>query len=1176
MSFYLIIQIILFILNFIDCLNINQDEIITMNSKCENNMGRRKGRDKDKEIEIETYLNETDNFWLELLKGKVMIKYEETTMYNYDIKLIQRINKNIPCVYQFKNRTDFYLGAGINLNNLFSLNIRDILKETIKEEMILNQYETLLNFISNNTNTSLDNKNFEMPLYKIEDFNKAIINYYIKENLENPNNTKYQSTYINSILSAFIQLYHRESEFKKYMSYNRISEASYYFEHLYETFPYVRLIQSKLASMMEDNLDFNNKHILFVVPLILFDEKEIEKIKDAIKGLYSTINKDNRNYNRISIFIYDEDISKRKSLINLNNNNMKDFSQLFDVENTNSSASLNLNDIYMDLTKLFNENQLNSFENKISLLLLNYKEDLKKEEKIFEMFRKTDNIQTIPIINANDSQIEDIYKYNIFYNFTKDINIIPLKFAINNKHINIDLTGEKSNDEIFEKKLEKLSLVDIDSKLYFEVNINNNTLDEKEYYEISLDINNTLGYNIFISNKNPFPSAKDNNISFLKYYGINNPKLRIKSKNINNEFYIGIEGKLDFNITIVKKYLKSENESIINEGIYEYKSFDSLIKFKDNNIDKLYTFNSNEYKPSSKVFENINSEKMMKYFSRGIDLYNTDDSSFFNYNLFVYLFGNTHLINGVYKDDNNIYYMGRYLKLNEYTPSKLKYEEGFNRLLINKLYFFLNGNKIEGEAPSVYFTEEELKIVYNITYRTYTDELSNKIKKHPNCIHFEEQTPTMKFILFSLYFALYYDNNINKYVISLALKEPKYSDIIKYLKEKKQDDEFLINLISQVEQNSKSEKIMAKIIIGKSLILNDIGIKFVKEFYNAMSKSRTKVSLSIYETEKNKINNILPFISLTNTKPDEISAYKDSHLNEIGNYNKNGSQDMNLNTIIDFGLQRFSVYDNGIKKYIIIVCDENIYVKEHNYYINNKIVNLNNLRHLKLIEKQIELLIVTSKNFEKGEIHELFNSNELQKSTSFDIPYSLYENYFHVYDLNETNKYMNDLENLIKHSIIKTKLGQRFINDFTQGKISYYQIYCQEFIGDVVLIKANLTNFNFYYSTSNPFPNNNTEKLIEKNEDNIIVIFNEHKDDTIYLGIEPINTLQKQIFEIFSCESFNPNLNCKFVGDYRHQWYLLFAIIFIFCLFLVIYKCKKEFNSDSDFKNKKRLNVFDM
>ena len=1178
MSFHLIIQYLI-IMNFIYCNNSNQEDRIIMNDKCRKNINYK-----------ETYLDEAKNFLLELLRGIVPIKMEETTINNYDIKIIQKINKNIPCVYQFKNRNEFYFGAGININNLLSFNIWDIFDEKNKTFINdINNFEKILKEINNTNNISLSNQVFEYKFENIEEINKAIINHYIKQYVENKDN-KYKSTFINSILSVFIQQYHGESEFKKYLSYNKISEISYYFEHLYETFPYVRLIQSKLASMMEENLNYNHKHIIFVIPLALFEQNEINKIKGAIQGLYYTItqNINSNNYNIISIFIYDEDIKQKKYLINFNNGKSKEFEQLFEtINNNNTSTYLNFTNIYMDLTELFKKSQSNVYENKIALLFLNYSNNLKGEEKIIEKFKKTDNIQTIPVINVNneknrkdrkDKKDKFNFKYSIFYDFNNDINIIPLKVAINNMHINLDLTGEEPNDAIFKKKLENLSLTDIDSKLYFEVNINKNESDEKEYFEISLNINNTSGYNIFISDKNPLPSAKDNIICYIKYENIINPKLRLQSKYIDNKFYIGIEGKLDFNITIEKKSLKSENESIINEGIYEYRSFDFQIKFKDNHIDNLYTFNGNEYKPSSKVFENISKENLMKYFSRGIDLNNTDDNSFFNYNLFLYLFGGTHLINRVYKDEQNNYYIGRYLNLSEYTPSKLKYEEGFNTFLINKLYPFLNGNIIDGEAPSVYFNEEELKTVYNISYRTYTDELSIKIKKHPNCIHFEDQTPTMKFILFSIYFAYYYDLNIIKHIISLTLKEPKYSDMIKYLKEKKLDDNtFIINLISQVEQNSKSEKIMAKIIVGQSLILNDIGVKFVEQFYNAMSKSRTKVSLSIYDTIKNKINNIIPFSSLTNNKPDEILDYKNSHLNEIGNYKKIGSQDMDFNIIINFGLQRFSVYDNGIKKYIIIVCDENIYIKDQNYYINNKIINLNNLEHMKLIEDQIDLLIITSKNFEKGQIHELFNSNDLQKSSNFEIPYSLYENYFHVSDLNETEKYMNDLENEIKHSIIKTKVGQRFINDFNQGKMSYYQIYSQDIERRyVVLIKANHSNFNFYYSIDHPFPNNNTGIMITNIKDDIAVIFNEFQNETIYLGIEPLNTVQKQTIEIFNCESFNPDKNCKLVGDYRQQWYLFIAIIFLFSLFLVIYKCKREFNSDSEFKNKKRLNVFDM
>jgi hypothetical protein len=64
-----------------------------------------------------------------------------------------------------------------------------------------------------------------------------------------------------------------------------------------------------------------------------------------------------------------------------------------------------------------------------------------------------------------------------------------------------------------------------------------------------------------------------------------------------------------------------------------------------------------------------------------------------------------------------------------------------------------------------------------------------------------------------------------------------------------------------MEQEDKLEKIMVSIIMGKSLILSDIGINFIKGFNNYMRKTKTKISISIYDTLKseNKIKNIFYF-----------------------------------------------------------------------------------------------------------------------------------------------------------------------------------------------------------------------------------------------------------------------------------------------------------------------------
>jgi hypothetical protein len=478
--------------------------------------------------------------------------------------------------------------------------------------------------------------------------------------------------------------------------------------------------------------------------------------------------------------------------------------------------------------------------------------------------------------------------------------------------------------------------------------------------------------------------------------------------------------------------------------------------------------------------------------------------------------------------------------------------------------------EFDNKAPSITFNEQEIKNIYYITYQKYVDELNQKLNKYPTCIPFEKQNPTMKFILFCLYFSYYYDSHINKNIVELSSINPKYSEILKYLKDKKQDDNsFLINMIKQMEQEDKLEKIMVSIIIGKSLLINDnIGVNLIKDFFNIMSKSKTKISVSLYDTIKseNNIKIINPFSSTDDAEPKNLDKYNETNIEERIKYN-NTEQNMDFDNILKYGLLQFSNYDAGIKKKIIIICDENIYTKEK-IYINNKLVNISNTRNMELIEKQIDILIVTTKNYEKGEIPDLFNPKNIKEDDNNN--YNIFDNYFHANDLRNTQEFMTDLERVIKNSIIKIKVGNRFINDFFQGKISYYKIYSPD-VNDVIVIRTNISNFNFYFSDTHPFPNSDTSKIIEKQYEDSIVI----SDISGYLGIEPINGVGKQIIEIFTCESYYPHNNCKFIYNNTNNWYIFFAVLFGFGLLIIIYRCKMKFSSDFNLKEKKILNVFD-
>ena len=1166
MSLFLLIQFVSIILK-ITYTEEKLLEIIYLNEECKRNM--------ENDPNYITYLNDSNSFLLETLRGKIQLEYNETYLNNCDIEIIKRINKNIPCPYSLKQvkstkniTKGIFLGAGINLLNFNEEEVRKILNNSTMKINVKRRYYELFTYIYNSNKTKID---LTKPLEDIDLFNEAFIKSLIKRfndrNKESKDiDKKYKTAFINSILPIYIQLYNGDDVLKKYLTYT-VAQASYIIEHLYEIFPYQRLIQSKIC-MLDGNIKYNNNHIFFIVPTHIFDNNDIYRIKVTINWFHEYFSNYNLNSNRISLLAVDKDNNFSNYIIDYNSKK-DDLDKFFKNDYIDRNEYIDLEKIYENLNTKFEESKNLIFENKIAVLILNFDSIIDKEaNNIIEQAKKDYNIQTIPIINnANkkNEKNEDIFKYNIFYNFTEKINFNLIRLAISNMHIYFNM---EKKDEIEYKNLNNN---DIDVPMYVEVDVDKHEKDF-DYYEISLDIYKTSGYNIFVSDSNPYPNIKNYVSKFLKYENNNNPKIRINAKEID-KIYIGIEGTLTFDIKIKK--IKTISSTNLSDGDYDYINYNTQVKFSDNRL--FYTFGS-DYIINSTIFNNESSTNLMKYFSRGIDLVNTIDHSFFDFELFLYLYGKTLLINRVYRDQENNYYFGRYIKITDCEPIDLK-NDGFSRLTINKIYPFLGINELNDSAPSITFNENEIQNIYNITYQQYIDELNQKLKKYPTCIPFEKQSPTKKFILFCLYFSYYYDSHINKNIIELSSNSPKYSEVINYLKKKQDDNSLFINMIKQMEQEDKLEKIMVSIIMGKSLLINDnIGVNFIKDFYNIMSKSRTKISVSLYDVLKfdNNIENIIPFSSNADTEPEDLNKYNEIPIEERIKYNDT-EQNMDFDKILKYGLLQFSKYDGGIKKIIIILCDENIYTKD-NILINNILVNISNDKNMELIENQIDILILTSKNYEKGEIHNLFKTENNKENDNKISIYSLYDNYFHVNNLRNTSEFMIDLERLIKNSVIKMKVDNRFINDFFQGKISYYKIYSLDNPGNTIVIRTNISNFKFYFSYTHPFPNsyNGIIPIYSKEGDSIYISNDENSDkNSVYLGIESINSVGKQIIEIFTCESYDPLNNCKFIYDYTDIWYIFFSVFFGFILLIIIYKCKIKFCSDLKSKEKKRINVFD-
>ena len=1124
---------------------------------------------------------------LEIMHGKLPFKIETKSKITFDIDFIERINNNIPCPYTIRSlesdqrKNGIFLGAGINLLNLKE----DDMDKIFKNLTIFSSDEKILikSFCGKSGNEANELVKNGKRISNIRKFNEAVINYLIEKvsstNDFNSLQNYFKTPYMNGIISAYITTSKYQNDLQKF-AFNNFTSTSYIVQHLFEGAPFSRIIQSKLISMMDGNIKYNNNHIFFVVPM-LFEEKEINNIKSLINSFTTSLYTDfNLNNNKISIIGYNE--NKLKYILDYNINKNRELEELLNLNSLSKAKSINLTQIYEFVSDLFEKNKNKEiFENKILTLFLNisipYSNYYIKPNDIINEYKKK-GIQTIPFINKPDKMKRpknDIINYNLFHDFNNPFNVGQLKLAVSNMHINIDLSNFDSEENIM-KIIENINSNDIDSPIYIEVNIKQGK-NESEYYEISFDIKKTDGYNIFISDNNPYPNIKDYTHKFIKYDNNLNPKIKIKTY-LKKQFYIGIEGVLYFNMTIRRKYSEN-NDIIINEGEYMEQEYDISFSFKDDTIKNLETFTS-DYKPHSNLLKNevqndVTLDNVLKYFTRGIDLSNTDDGAFFNYNLFIYLFSNSYLITTVYKNQENNYYMGKYIELTTNTPFSLR-EEGLNQLIINKLYPFLDGNNntfIGKNAPAITFNENELKLIYNITNRKYVLEISNLLNRTSNCKDFRELNAEMKFILLCLYFQNPKDSLTIKLIKELGHKEPKYSEVLTTLINRNKSPgnltKFLISFISNLDQQTKFEKVLISVMMGQSFILSDSGIKLVEDFYNELTKAKAKISLSIYDTlkSKNKIKTIIPFYSKKLTKIEMINEYRKEHLNMREKYNYTEEQYMDFDKIINYLLSQLSKYDKGIKKEIFIVCDENIY---DNYYINNKLINLNYDKHKELRKYQIKLILISTKNYEKGELPELFN---LKTESNQIAPYTIYENYFHVNDLTKTDEYMDDLGIMAKDSTIKLNLGERYINDFYQGKLNFYELNVEDFTNDVIVIKANLSNFNFYYSFDNPFPNSYLDqKLNQISGEDTIVITDIKENKNIYLGIESKNEVPKQVIEIFSCESYYSNKqyqNCKFVDDHRYLWYAFIFLTAIFVIGHTIYFYKPTHSI-----NKNQLNVY--
>ena len=1122
--------------------------------------------------EIKQTTDDRKEFLLEILHGKIpfeIYKEENLTNLTYDLDFIEKINNNNKLPYTINNSSNLknpvfdgvFLGAGVNLLNFSSTEIENNLGP-----MPFAPHREVLDGIIKLCNKTGDEavdavrKTFYFHSDQIKYFNQGIIKYIVFKKMVKAFSFKnnLHSSFYNSFISLYISMGQLNPEI--YNNYDNISSLSYIIENTFENdrAPFSRLIQSKLMSLMDGEIKYNNNLILFLIPQI-FDEEENEYIKNFISN-FSSNAENNASENSLYISIKNISESALKYDVYFNN----DIGELFEEKNKSSNTEINLDNAYLNIINFFSENgKSDLYKNQIVVFFSTYEanytsQDFQNANSVIDKLQKEKSIQTIPIIIVkNKSDTTDKMKYNILTDLSNiDVDVRKTLLAISNMHNYIYLPYNKSIENIVNS--------DLDTPVFFEL-----YFEESKTYTIEFKFNDNINYkyNIFASDINPYPSIKNHTEKILVYYNNTTPKLKIESKK-SSSFYISVECIGKFNLLI------TENNESIDNSVYNFeeKPYNCSSNFVSIAERKAITDNfftsDKDYKLKNIFPNDWTIETFLKYSIRGTDRFNSENNDFFDRNLFIYLFNDLSLINRVYSFGGQDFYFGRNLSLSDFTPLMLK-NESLDQLTINKLYYFLQNSTIiynSSLAPSVYFDDEEIIKIFNITHKRYLDILINALSRETDT--FDQQNTHLKFIMYCMYFMSPNDKLITKRIRSLGSPSKEtYIEIINYLIDLYNSItnsnlnkvlKFLVAWLQHLIQHKTinvNEKALVSLVVGKSFILDDYGYNFIINFITTINKRVTKFALSAYDTLNNKIENVIPIFKNPSNR---------ERMNLINDYRKlydestkklyNGTQNMNLNQILDYSLNEFKRFDTGIKKLLIIVTDENC-LTEKKYYINNKLTGLNYDKHSDLIDNEIYLIVATTKNYEKGEIPELFTLDSSGK-----IPYTIEENYFH-YENITIYSYMDGFSHILTQSIIPININKKIITDVYEDSITYYKV-CNIKDNSTVNIKVNDDAFNVYFSKYFPFPKYKVfdgDINFQKDENLYIVTLDSSYNGSFFISFEAKKKNEKQIIEIFSCEDNNSG-NCDFKNTPRIQWVIFVIVVLCFILGLVIYNWKYSYS----------------
>lgn len=964
------------------------------------------------------------------------ITYLKENENTYDYNFLKDLFYNLECPYFFKNDSHIYIGLLISFKHLTNNVLNHIHNDKLKD--LVKKYK------NNESLYCLDEN-------EIDNINKKYLDYIIDKYYDFQNNISLRTIYLAEyLLNQKINFTQYSSKFDILQFSLRMNES--------KNIPFIR---KKESMILNPYLPFCNKkfHVLFLITGTInnIDMKYIKKMTDNFLE---------QNNFLVSIIFIEE-----------NNNNLiiKNYRELGDFPDELKEQVIDFDILFNDIKEIFKED--NIYIRKILIPILYTSLNINDYNNLIN-FINSENIENEFMINSKFSNnYLKFLNYDLFFIFDSDSLILNDKYDIPSiltttlcskpKKINY-----KENETIFGEIQNKYFIYE-----NYNISLNSN---DKKLANINLNIIEKEGFpsepyfNIYVSDKNSTPTIVDYSI---KHYGINlygypyekgnNKIAEISFFTSENILYISILSKnisYALNIFIDDSFSDSEEYNSISNGLYE----SNELNYPFNNNYMTYTkIDTSIYQES--IFLNDSNNNILNYYTMGIDKQNIEKwNGFFDKQIYFMFFSQFRFLYIENDQKDPVIFFANLLDSRSYNICSI-FEKTKNEILISKLYpsFHLKKKKEIKEAlikENIIFNDIEIKDIYNISREVDIQQINETMTK----CKFDDFEPDIKMIIYLNHF----DGNLFEevcYEYLCNLTEENFNKYFEYKTQYGSSNSLLYafqNIILSYykylhDDSFPQEKTIINFYIGNDFILSKEFQEFFKSVVEKGRKMKYQFQLNLVDNKH--IKKLIEFNDYYKTINSKIDNYVKSF-----NKNKKDSGKMNLKEIFKNNKKIFDQIDNGIKKIMVVIYNEEINLKHENITINHTLNDIDNIEYI----NKCQFILFSKKNyFPNKEKDEFFIKNP---------NYTIFKNYFYVQNYSFLPKLTDNFLRKIMFAPVVIDCNSKILNDFFIKKNYVYEFNCSKENSDILHVNFESTEPNFYYKISTILHS------IEKDDENYV------------------------------------------------------------------------------------------